>query len=275
MGSMVEAGRRRVPFVSVTGAPAQPEGIVVGDDGVRAVVGGLGPGVPRLPRHRMGLPGRRGPPPVREAQPRGLPGGLSWLTILRKREAFRDAFGGFDYARVARFDERDVERLLADASIVRHRGKIEVVDQQRGSRARAGRGGGLAGAFVWGYEPDAPVGPRSRPRSRRAPPSRMRWRASSSAAVALRRADHGVRVHAGDGAGQRSPAGLRRTRRRGGGARVVRAAVGPPRRALALGRIRVFARLETRVRDSRAPKRPHAGVRAPGPARRSTRRAAA
>jgi DNA-3-methyladenine glycosylase I len=55
----------------------------------------------------------------------GFQSGLSWLTILRKREAFRTAFVGFDPERVARFGERDVERLLADAGIVRHRGKIE------------------------------------------------------------------------------------------------------------------------------------------------------
>jgi DNA-3-methyladenine glycosylase I len=55
----------------------------------------------------------------------GFQAGLSWLTILRKRPAFREAFAGFDPERVARFGERDVERLLGDAGIVRHRGKIE------------------------------------------------------------------------------------------------------------------------------------------------------
>ena len=55
----------------------------------------------------------------------GFQSGLSWLTILRKREGFRKAFAGFDPDRVARFDEHDVERLLGDAGIVRHRGKIE------------------------------------------------------------------------------------------------------------------------------------------------------
>jgi DNA-3-methyladenine glycosylase I len=55
----------------------------------------------------------------------GFQSGLSWLTILRKRESFRTAFAGFDPDRVARFGERDVERLLGDAGIVRHRGKIE------------------------------------------------------------------------------------------------------------------------------------------------------
>jgi DNA-3-methyladenine glycosylase I len=55
----------------------------------------------------------------------GFQSGLSWLTILRKRESFRAAFEGFDPDTVAAFGERDVERLLQDASIVRHRGKIE------------------------------------------------------------------------------------------------------------------------------------------------------
>ena len=55
----------------------------------------------------------------------GFQAGLAWITILRKREAFRAGFAGFDPERVARFGERDVERLLGDAGIVRHRGKIE------------------------------------------------------------------------------------------------------------------------------------------------------
>src|SRR5688572_32590526 len=55
----------------------------------------------------------------------GFQSGLSWLTILRKRDAFRAAFAGFDPAAVARFDDADVERLLGDAGIVRHRKKIE------------------------------------------------------------------------------------------------------------------------------------------------------
>jgi len=55
----------------------------------------------------------------------GFQSGLSWLTILRKREGFRAAFEGFDPDRVAKFSERDIERLVADAAIVRHRGKIE------------------------------------------------------------------------------------------------------------------------------------------------------
>ena len=75
----------------------------------------------------------------------GFQAGLSWLTILRKREAFRQAFAGFDFRRVARFGPRDVDRLLGDASIVRHRGKIEsAINNARRDRG-ARRRGGLAG----------------------------------------------------------------------------------------------------------------------------------
>ncbi|HUL59439.1 MAG TPA: DNA-3-methyladenine glycosylase I [Anaeromyxobacteraceae bacterium] len=90
----------------------------------------------------------------------GFQSGLSWLTILRKREAFRRAFAGFDFARVARFGPADVRRLLGDAGIVRHRGKIEAaIANARRACELAEEAGSLA-AFVWRYEPD----PGSRPR---------------------------------------------------------------------------------------------------------------
>ncbi len=83
----------------------------------------------------------------------GFQAGLSWLTILRKREAFRQAFAGFDYRRVARFGPRDVERLLGDASIVRHRGKIEsAINNARRAEELVDEAGSLAG-FVWRFEP--------------------------------------------------------------------------------------------------------------------------
>jgi DNA-3-methyladenine glycosylase I len=90
----------------------------------------------------------------------GFQAGLSWLTILRKREAFRRAFAGFDFRRVARFDERDVERLLGDASIVRHRGKIEsTVNNARRALELVESEGSLA-SFVWRFEPEATARPR-------------------------------------------------------------------------------------------------------------------
>jgi DNA-3-methyladenine glycosylase I len=84
--------------------------------------------------------------------------GLSWLTILRKREAFRRAFAGFEPARVARFGEGDVARLLADAGIVRHRGKIEAVINNAGRALELVAAGGSLARFVWGYEPPARTG---------------------------------------------------------------------------------------------------------------------
>ncbi len=80
--------------------------------------------------------------------------GLSWRTILTKRENFRAAFQGFDVDKVAAFSERDVEGLLQDAGIVRHRGKIEaVINNARRARELIEREGSLA-AFVWRFEPD-------------------------------------------------------------------------------------------------------------------------
>jgi DNA-3-methyladenine glycosylase I len=90
----------------------------------------------------------------------GFQSGLSWLTILRKRENFRAAFAGFDPERVARFAEADVERLLADAGIVRHRGKIEAtIANARGTLALREAGTPLQ-TLVWSYRSDGP-GPRS------------------------------------------------------------------------------------------------------------------
>ena len=80
----------------------------------------------------------------------GFQAGLSWLTILRKREGFRRAFAGFSIERVADFDERDVERLLTDAAIVRHRGKIEATIGN--AAAALGLPAGLS-ELVWGHAP--------------------------------------------------------------------------------------------------------------------------
>jgi DNA-3-methyladenine glycosylase I len=92
----------------------------------------------------------------------GFQSGLSWLTILRKREAFRRAFAGFDFRVVASFGEGDVARLLADASIVRHRGKIEaVINNARRALDLVSESGSLA-AFLWQFEPTPRAGGLSR-----------------------------------------------------------------------------------------------------------------
>jgi DNA-3-methyladenine glycosylase I len=89
----------------------------------------------------------------------GFQSGLSWLTILRKRENFRRAFAGFDWKKVARFDEAKVEELLQDAGIVRHRGKIEAVIHNARLMGDLVAEHGSFAKFVWGYEP----GPGQRP----------------------------------------------------------------------------------------------------------------
>lgn len=83
----------------------------------------------------------------------GFQSGLSWLTILRKRDNFRDAFAGFDFERVAEFTDADVERLVANAGIIRHRGKIvSTINNARRARELASEAGSLA-AYFWAFEP--------------------------------------------------------------------------------------------------------------------------
>ena len=108
----------------------------------------------------------------------GFQSGLSWLTILRKRENFRTAFANFDPEAVARFNERDVKRLLGDAGIVRHRGKIEAtIANARGTLAVREAGTPLE-QLVWEH----------RPKRHRAPRGPKDWRSTSPESVALSKA---------------------------------------------------------------------------------------
>ena len=109
----------------------------------------------------------------------GFQAGLSWRTILYKREAFRAAFAGFDIDRVARFTSRDVTRMLGDAGIVRHRGKIEsTINNAKRARELQKEAGSLA-AYFWRFEPS----PRSRPR--KLTPEILRTMSTSAESVAL------------------------------------------------------------------------------------------
>ena len=108
----------------------------------------------------------------------GFQSGLSWLTILRKRESFRAAFAGFDPEQVARFGKRDVDRLLRDAGIVRHRGKIEAaIANARGTLALRDGPAPLE-ELVWSH----------RPKRRRAPRSPREWRTTTPESAALSKA---------------------------------------------------------------------------------------
>jgi DNA-3-methyladenine glycosylase I len=84
----------------------------------------------------------------------GFQAGLSWLTILRKRDAFRGAFADFEFERVARFGKRDVARLLADAAIVRNRAKIEAVINNARRAVELVQAEGSLAQYVWRFEPE-------------------------------------------------------------------------------------------------------------------------
>ena len=87
--------------------------------------------------------------------------GLSWRTILNKRENFRSAFCGFDFNKMADFSDVDVERLLQDRGIIRHRGKIEaVINNARRVQELIDAEGSLA-AYVWRYEPEIASAPQT------------------------------------------------------------------------------------------------------------------
>jgi len=112
----------------------------------------------------------------------GFQSGLSWLTILRKRDNFRAGFAGFDFRKVAAFGEADVQRLLADPGIVRHRGKIEsTINNARRAVELVAEAGSLA-AFIWSFEPKAADRPD------RFDPATLRTITKSEASVALSKA---------------------------------------------------------------------------------------
>jgi DNA-3-methyladenine glycosylase I len=135
------------------------DGIVRGDDGVaRCWWGSSAPEY--IPYHdtEWGFPVADDIRLFEKLSLEGFQAGLSWLTILRKREAFRRAFAGFDFERVARFGDKDVTRLLADASIIRHRGKIEAVINNARRAVELVDSEGSFAAFVWRFEPAARTG---------------------------------------------------------------------------------------------------------------------
>ena len=115
----------------------------------------------------------------------GFQSGLSWLTILRKREAFREAFAHFNADAVARFDEGDVERLLADAAIVRHRGKIEAAIANARATVELRESGKTLPELIWSY----------RPEDRPAPRNNREWEAATAESIALSKElkEHGFR----------------------------------------------------------------------------------
>lgn len=136
--------------------PPVPDGIVAGPDRIRRCWWGAEP-----PIYQAYHDAEWGQPVADDFRLfeklclEGFQSGLSWLTILKKRENFRHAFGGFDFHQLARWGERDVTRLLGDAGIVRHRGKIEAtLNNARRALEVVAECGSLA-AYFWRWEPAA------------------------------------------------------------------------------------------------------------------------
>jgi DNA-3-methyladenine glycosylase I len=134
---------------------SETDGLLRGDDGrLRCWWGDSAPEYRPYHDHEWGFPVADDVRLFEKLSLEGFQSGLSWLTVLRKREAFRRAFDGFDFVRIARFSQRDVTRLLADASIIRHRGKIEaVINNARRAVELVDREGSIA-SYVWRFEPE-------------------------------------------------------------------------------------------------------------------------
>ena len=137
------------------------EGLARGDDGiVRCSWGDSAPEYRSYHDTEWGFPVDDDRRLFEKLSLEGFQSGLSWLTILRKREAFRRAFANFEIEQLARFGDRDVKRLLADASIVRHRGKIEAtLNNAKRAVDLVDEEGSLA-AYVWRFEPDPSARPK-------------------------------------------------------------------------------------------------------------------
>lgn len=136
------------------------DGIITGDDGIaRCFWAGSDPLYRRYHDEEWGRPVANDTRLFEKLCLEGFQSGLAWITILRKRENFRAGFAGFDIPTVAAFTDADVERLVNDAGIVRHRGKIvSTINNARRALELQAEAGSLA-AFVWRFEPD----PASRP----------------------------------------------------------------------------------------------------------------
>jgi DNA-3-methyladenine glycosylase I len=146
---------------AVTAVSAVPEGIVVGPDRTRRCWWGAEPAIyQEYHDHEWGMPVTDDFRLFEKICLEGFQSGLSWLTILKKREAFREVFCGFDFKQIAWFGDSETEVLLADARIVRHRGKIQAtINNARRAVEMVAEFGSLAGYF-WRWEPSA----KSRPR---------------------------------------------------------------------------------------------------------------
>jgi DNA-3-methyladenine glycosylase I len=136
--------------------------LVIGEDGVaRCPWGASSPEYQAYHDNEWGLPVGDDNRVFEKLCLEGFQAGLSWLTILRKREAFRRAFASFDPRVVARFGDADIARLLGDAGIIRHRGKIVATIANAQATVRLAEQGVRIAAVVWRYEPGARPAPKT------------------------------------------------------------------------------------------------------------------
>lgn len=135
--------------------------VVVGPDGLaRPAWASVDPMLRDYYDHEWGMPVRDERGLYERLTLEAFQSGLSWATILRKREGFRAAFGGFDPDRVAAYDERDRERLRADAAIVRNRAKIDAAITNARATVALREEGGL-GELIWSFRPAVTPRPRT------------------------------------------------------------------------------------------------------------------
>ena len=191
-----------------------PEGLIVGDDGrLRCSWGASVPGFADYHDTEWGIPVADDHKLFEKLCLEGFQSGLSWRTILDKRPAFREVFLDFDFEQVARFGEADVERLVRDARIVRHRGKIEATVNNARRACEAVKTYGSLGALILALRTSARGS--ACPNHARCPDEYLQDRRlcqargrPEEAGLAVLRPDDCLRVHAGDGAGQRPPGRL-------------------------------------------------------------------
>lgn len=140
---------------------AEPDGAVVGEDGTPRCAWAAGnPALRAYHDEEWGLPVRGERALFERLTLEGFQSGLSWLTILNKREAFRAAFAGFDPERVAAFTDADAERLMQDAGIVRNRAKIAATRTNAAATVALRDGDGLD-ALIWSHRPETTPEPRT------------------------------------------------------------------------------------------------------------------
>jgi DNA-3-methyladenine glycosylase I len=140
-----------------------PDGLVTGDDGVvRCWWPGDDAGYLEYHDTEWGRPVHDDRRLFEKLCLEGFQAGLSWLTVLRKRPAFREVFAGFDPEVIARYGASDVDRLLTDARIIRHRGKVEATITNARATIELVEQEGSLDEFVWRYAPASPPVPNSR-----------------------------------------------------------------------------------------------------------------